>query len=190
MTTSDTKKQISIFTDTLIHTRGFHGFSYKDIADKIGIRKASIHHHYPSKEGLVASVIEFHIERFERWVEHFKDLTPTDQLYKFKQMYKLLSHDCTQICPVGMLTAEYTTLPITVQEKVTKIWDVITSWLISTLTLGQNQNEFLEFNTELKATLIITVFSGMLKTIRISKNMEEFDLVTDDIIQSLLKENK
>ncbi|EJP4955223.1 TetR/AcrR family transcriptional regulator, partial [Escherichia coli] len=36
-------------TDTLIQQSGFLGFSYADLAEVIGIRKASIHHHFPGK---------------------------------------------------------------------------------------------------------------------------------------------
>ncbi len=38
--------------DTLIQKNGFEGFSYADLAKELGIRKASIHHHFPSKNDL------------------------------------------------------------------------------------------------------------------------------------------
>ena len=34
----------------LIMTRGYNGFSYADIAEAVGIRKASIHHHFPATD--------------------------------------------------------------------------------------------------------------------------------------------
>ncbi|WP_240975322.1 TetR/AcrR family transcriptional regulator [Paraburkholderia aromaticivorans] len=37
--------------------RGYSGFSYADVADAINIRKASIHHHFPSKTDLVIAVV-------------------------------------------------------------------------------------------------------------------------------------
>ena len=46
---SDTAEQILDLAETLIQTRGYSAFSYQDIADSLGIRKASIHYHFPSK---------------------------------------------------------------------------------------------------------------------------------------------
>jgi len=42
----------------LIMRRGYNGFSYADLAERFGIRKASIHHHFPSKVDLVVAVLE------------------------------------------------------------------------------------------------------------------------------------
>ena len=39
--------------ETLMRQRGYGGFSYADLALKAGIRKASIHHHFPTKDDLV-----------------------------------------------------------------------------------------------------------------------------------------
>lgn len=191
MTAQDTKKRISIIADSLIHTRGYHGFSYRDIANEVGIRKASIHHHYPSKELLVLSVIDFHIGRFGRWKEHYFGAKPTELLYHYKEMHRYLSHNCTQICPVGMLTSEYTTLPEAVQDKVDEIWKLQTNFIEEVLEEGIKSREFNKVDIQTKAKLICTTFSAILKTIRISKDMSEFDLITDDIIQSILrKENE
>lgn len=38
--------------DTCIQENGFEGFSYADLAKTLGIRKASIHHHFPTKNDL------------------------------------------------------------------------------------------------------------------------------------------
>ncbi|MBU9843888.1 TetR/AcrR family transcriptional regulator [Rahnella ecdela] len=38
--------------DTLIQENGFQGFSYADLAAGLGIRKASIHYHFPGKTDL------------------------------------------------------------------------------------------------------------------------------------------
>jgi len=38
--------------DTLIQENGFQGFSYADLAEGLGIRKASIHYHFPGKTDL------------------------------------------------------------------------------------------------------------------------------------------
>ena len=49
---SATAEQILDLAETLIQTRSYSAFSYQDIADALGIRKASIHYHFPSKTEL------------------------------------------------------------------------------------------------------------------------------------------
>jgi TetR/AcrR family transcriptional repressor of nem operon len=46
---SNTAVRIRETAHDLIAERGDFGFSYADIAQTVGIRKASIHHHFPSK---------------------------------------------------------------------------------------------------------------------------------------------
>ena len=33
--------------ETLVRTRGYNGFSYRDLAEQIGIKTASIHYRFP-----------------------------------------------------------------------------------------------------------------------------------------------
>lgn len=43
--------------------RGYDGFSYADIARNAGIRKASIHYHFPTKQDLGIAVLDRYAER-------------------------------------------------------------------------------------------------------------------------------
>ena len=50
--------------EDLIRTRGYAAFSFADLARAAGIRKASVHHHFPTKETLGCAVIEDYLHRF------------------------------------------------------------------------------------------------------------------------------
>lgn len=54
----DTKTHILDVSENLIRRVGLNAMSYKDISDKVGIRKASIHHHFAKKENLVDALLE------------------------------------------------------------------------------------------------------------------------------------
>lgn len=58
MKTSDKKNEILDCAQTLIQKRGYNGFSYADISSTVGIRKASIHHHFSTKVDLAVAVVE------------------------------------------------------------------------------------------------------------------------------------
>lgn len=52
--------------ERLAQTRGYNGFSYADIAAQLGVTKASLHYHFPSKAELgraLMSAITYSLER-------------------------------------------------------------------------------------------------------------------------------
>ncbi|MEO9863924.1 TetR/AcrR family transcriptional regulator, partial [Yoonia sp.] len=55
---TDTKTALLDSAERAARTRGFDGFSYADLAQDVGIRKASIHHHFPTKAALSAALME------------------------------------------------------------------------------------------------------------------------------------
>ena len=61
----ETADQILDLAEMLIQTRGYTAFGYQDIADRLGIRKASIHYHFPSKTNLGAAVVDRYAARFD-----------------------------------------------------------------------------------------------------------------------------
>ncbi len=54
---TDTRTKILDVAEGLIQRVGLNAMSYKHISDAIGIRKASIHHHFPKKENLVDELL-------------------------------------------------------------------------------------------------------------------------------------
>ena len=55
---SNTSDEILASARNLIMSGGYNGFSYADISEVVGIRKASIHHHFPSKVDLVRELVK------------------------------------------------------------------------------------------------------------------------------------
>lgn len=54
---SDTRTKILDVAEELIQSVGVNAMSYKHISDAVGIRKASIHHHFPKKEDLIDELL-------------------------------------------------------------------------------------------------------------------------------------
>src|SRR5438132_1674693 len=54
----NTKDQLLNVAQRLIQTRGFQGFSYRDLADEIEISTASIHYHFPTKADLGVALVQ------------------------------------------------------------------------------------------------------------------------------------
>ena len=61
---TNTATAILDIAERLVQRRGFSGFSYADIAAELGITKASLHYHFPSKAELGESLITRYADRF------------------------------------------------------------------------------------------------------------------------------
>src|SRR5437868_8980649 len=59
-----TAERILDIAERLLQTRGFNNFSYADIADELGITKASLHYHFPGKAELGQALITRYADRF------------------------------------------------------------------------------------------------------------------------------
>ena len=73
----------------LVQTRGYSAFSYQDLSNRLGITKASIHHHFPSKAGLGLAVAEQYTADVKAalWCQSYRSrtssaLTPLARLQK------------------------------------------------------------------------------------------------------------
>ena len=60
----DTKTAILDAAQDLIQRVGANAMSYQHISEAVGIRKASIHHHFPSKETLLEELIGRYSRQF------------------------------------------------------------------------------------------------------------------------------
>ena len=53
----ETRERILDAGARMLRTRSYFGFSFNDIALEVGVRKASLHHHFGSKEALALELL-------------------------------------------------------------------------------------------------------------------------------------
>lgn len=68
----------------LFRKKGFNGSSMQDLATAVGITKSSLYHHYPSKQALLADIIEVTMSRVAPLVAEIAaaDLPAADRLHR------------------------------------------------------------------------------------------------------------
>lgn len=188
----NTAQQIIDTAQSLVRNRGYSAFSYADIAKQIGIRKASIHYHFPSKDDLVKELVKRYREIVERkciQIEQQK-ITPQEQLRKFVNLYRNGLQD-NQICLCGMLTADFAVLNSEIQAELKTFFSITESWLIRLLKRGCEAKAW-QFTQsyESEAKSIIALLQGAQLLARIADNSQEsFDKIAGDFLQDKL-ENK
>lgn len=66
---SETTEAIMDAAEVRIRAGGYTGFSFRDLAADVGVKSASVHYHFPTKETLAAAVARRYKERFLAAVE-------------------------------------------------------------------------------------------------------------------------
>jgi TetR/AcrR family transcriptional repressor of nem operon len=127
----------------LAQTRGFNGFSYADIAEKLLLTKASLHYHFPSKADLGRTLIEHYHRAFAEALEAIDRQTPAprEKLRSYIGLYDtVLRND--RMCLCGMFAAEYATLPAPMQAELRRFFDANEKWLARLLEDGRRDGDF------------------------------------------------
>ena len=61
---NETAKKITDIAERMIRDGGYHSFSFRQIADELEVKSASIHYHFPTKEALGELVTKRYTENF------------------------------------------------------------------------------------------------------------------------------
>lgn len=139
---SNTSDAILACTRKLIANGGYNGFSYADIAEVVGIRKPSIHHHFPTKVDLVKALLGEYRREAE---EGFRNLgsaipDPLEQLRAYIGYWGTCLTDASApFCVCALLASELPALPDEVALEVRAYFRFLSGWLTSVLDLGQQQ---------------------------------------------------
>lgn len=137
--TSSTADEILACARALIVNGGYNGFSYADIAAVVGIRKPSIHHHFPSKAELVKALVVLHREAAEEGVEHLARAVPgpLDQLHAYVGHWKTCIGDASApFCVCALLASELPVLPDDVALQIRAYFRFLSHWLASVFARG------------------------------------------------------
>ncbi len=190
MPPTDTRTAILDLAEELIRSRSFNAFSYQDIAEGVGIRKASIHYHFPSKEDLGVALVERFRRQAVTWASVLVEghASPLDKLDAYLNMQARNLDKVGLICPQGILGAEFNALPERVQEAYIEFLEQVQAWLASLLHKGQAQGIFRDDTPpEDQAAFIQSATQGALQLARASGKQQRFHAVVQGLRSHVLK---
>lgn len=165
-----TSEKILDTAQSLIVAGGYNGFSYADISDAVGIRKASIHHHFPTKAELVLALVERYSRQAEAGLRFLSERSsdPAEQLQTYMNYWQTCILDASQpFCVCAMLAAEIQMLPETVASRVRGHFQNLARWLTSVLQTGLDGGKFRMSNPpEQEAQVMMATVHGAMLSAR------------------------
>jgi TetR/AcrR family transcriptional repressor of nem operon len=143
MKAKDTITELLDTAQGLVNTRGYNAFSYKDLAESVGIRTASIHYHFRTKADLGVCLMQRYSERLELALADIesKKRSNLSMLKAFIQIYRT-TEDSGAICLCGSLASDHGTLTGPLQELVTQYLERSENWIADRLHAGVSAGEF------------------------------------------------
>lgn len=171
---TSTVERILDAAESRIRHSGYHGFSFRDLASDVGIKSASVHHHFPTKEKLVGRVAARYADRF---LDRLASFPPgRNRVTAYRAMFREQLIGGFGMCLGGMLGVESEELPEGVGLETRRFFDILVSDLTQALASVSAQPVH-------AATAIVAQLEGAMLLARSSGRIESFDQATERLEQ-------
>lgn len=182
----DTKDQALEIAKTQLQTKGFNGFSFQDIADTLGIKKASLHYYFSSKEDLALEIMHSYEAGFAEWSKKTATLPPEKRLEKWFNLFFRLANEGHKICPVGALCTDLDIFSKATRSKILQFHELQRDWIQQNLKQGQALKAYkADLKPEPTSDLIMASIQGALQIARLKKNPQVVKQVAKQLMANL-----
>ncbi len=139
----------------MVRRGGYNGFSYREIAKRVGIKAASVHYHFPGKGDLGAAVARRYTERFLDNIGKADDpdAKPSELLRRYVSAYRKGLIDEGLMCLCGMLGAEIAALPEPVAKETKRFFERNIEWLTQLFRRDDGETQSQEPRTKALRTI-------------------------------------
>ncbi len=179
---NDTREQIMDRAAQLLMSRGFNGFSYRDISSHLGVKNAAIHYHFPAKKDLALALIDEYREILRKGTSEFMAYggSALQQLEGFFAFTTKQCHLGRCICPFGAFSVDYNELPEDLRKATRSFMEETIKWLTTVMEVGRRAEEFsFVGDARARALMVLTGLQGARQLARI----HGIELLNDVVLQ-------
>lgn len=168
--------------ETRIRSGGFHAVSFRDLADDLGIKSASVHYHFRHKEDLGVAVVTRYALRFFAALDKAAGPSPDfpEKVSAFCGTYRSAYVSADSVCLCGVLGAEAYGLPDKVAEAVATFLRANINWLAQAL-----MNEGRADARDRASFAVASLQGGMMLAVNM-KDVSVFETVIAQVTETLL----
>lgn len=139
---SSAREDILAAAKLMAQSRGYAGLNFRDLADQVGIKAASIYYHFPGKAELAKAVAKRYWEDAAAYLETLsaRYADPLDALRRFPETFRWALEKDNRICLSSSMSAQFDDLPDEVKAEVQAFADVNIAWLKKMLVAARLGN--------------------------------------------------
>jgi TetR/AcrR family transcriptional repressor of nem operon len=185
---NDTMQLIMDTGQFLIQERGYNAISYADIAERIGIKKASIHYHFSTKQDLVQAILQRYRKEFLNELDQIEKETinSEEKLFRFFQHYRETLANDSKLCLCSMMAAELGSFPIEIRNEINGFFRDNENWIEKVIEQGKESGIMNYHISSREESQIITAFvQGAQLLARSSGDLQYYDLMIQNLIKKL-----
>ena len=162
----------------IAQAHGYAGLNLRTLAEQVGIKAASLYHHFASKAELAAAVARRYAENSAATLEAIAAEAegPEACLIQYPDTFRRSLENDNRICLCSFMTAEYDDLPIEVQVEVQAFAELNVAWLAKILQGGGMKRK----PAELRASAIFAAVSGAQLMARGRQDIKLFDSIIEN----------
>ena len=177
----DTRQRILDSAQRLTQTRSFHGFSFQDIADEVGVRKASLYHHFDSKDEVAVAMLKRAADWVRAELKKTEEREPKERLEAYFDIFHQIYGKGERMCPGGSFAAVFDAVSSPVQTAVHRFAKMHVDWLEDVVRDGVEQGQFTIGDQRPRdvAAQIAAAVQGALLVGRLSSDRHVLDVVVE-----------
>ena len=135
----DKASEILDAAETLARKNGYGGFSFRDLAREIGIKSASVHYYFPTKESLGLALVKRYSQNIMITLgDPTKYKSPQKAITQYVDLFKNEMSKESMICLCCLLGAEFSSLPVAMREETKTFFSQNIEWLKSALSINNS----------------------------------------------------
>jgi TetR/AcrR family transcriptional repressor of nem operon len=181
--------EIVAHTRSLLVAGGYNSFSYADLAERVNITKASIHHHFPSKAALVMTVVTLYRQEAKAGLASLESQLddPLSELNAYADYWaSCIRSGEHPFCICAMLATELPSIPEDIAVEVRTHFHDLNAWLASVLKRGVARGQFHLLNSPaVSARAFMALVHGAMLMARALDDPKSFATIVQPAILKL-----
>lgn len=183
--TADTKTALMDVAEQAARARGFDGFSYADLAEAVGIRKASVHHHFPTKAALSVALMQRYHDKLSGECARIdtEHATAGGRLKALAAVYKGALNDGRTLCLCVALIGSRESLTDEVLNQIKIFRAMMIDWIAAVYLLGKTDGTIADVTDPVsEAHSTLALLEGAHLAARAEEDLEMFDRATASML--------
>lgn len=169
----DRETAILQLTEDMIRQGGYNSFSFRNIANGIGIKSSSVHYHFATKEDLGVAVTRYYTEKFIAALPNPAVIVAEDRdpIEIFVSAFRSALSEDKGMCLCGMLGAQADVLPASLVFELRAFFNKNKEWLTGAYIAKGLANA----DAKLRAVQTISLLEGALLLSHVMDDLKVFD---------------
>jgi TetR/AcrR family transcriptional repressor of nem operon len=175
---SSMRERILDAAEKRVRAVGYNAVSFRDLANDVGVKSASVHYYFPQKESLGEQLVKRYAERFQARLDEIdlEEVGPIGTLEAFIALYGEALIVGESVCLCAIMGAEANGLSARINARTQAFFQANTEWLEK---IHRRLPSSLKLMTPIE---IVSALEGAMIVSTVMKSREAFDATVQRIM--------